>query len=129
MNGVNRGGSFTHYGYGVSEYRNSGIRRQLPRGTAYYVVGFRLNGVERRVDRGARWMLASDYVRASYRDVSKVVAIQDIIGFRLNGVIVGVSRYGNADRVRCGYRFSGYKRYSNYSDLGFRLCEWCSKGD
>ena len=28
-------------------------------------------------------MLASDYVRASYRDVSKVVAIQDIIGFRL----------------------------------------------
>ena len=47
------------------------------------VRGFRwgVNGVERRVDRGARWMLASDYVRASYRDVSKVVTIQDIIGF------------------------------------------------
>ena len=45
-------------------------------------IGFRLNGVERRVDRGARWMLASDYVRASSRDFSKVVTIQDIIGFR-----------------------------------------------
>lgn len=41
LNGVTRGGSFTHYGYGAREHRNSGFRRQLPRGTEYYVVGFR----------------------------------------------------------------------------------------
>ena len=44
---MDRGGSFTHYGYGVREYRSSGIRRQLPRGIDYYVIGFRLDGVRR----------------------------------------------------------------------------------
>ena len=43
------------------------------------------------------------------------------VGFRtVNGVIRGVSTWGNADRVRGGYRFGGYKRYKDYSDLGFR---------
>ena len=47
LNGVDRGGSFTHYGYGVREYRSSGIRRQLPRGIDYYVIGFPVDGVRR----------------------------------------------------------------------------------
>ena len=52
-----------------------------------------------------------------------------LLGFRLNGVIVGVSNNGTSDRVRSGYRFGGYKRDKKYSDLGFRLgCEGCNKG-
>jgi len=46
----------------------------------------------------------------------------------VNGVIRGVSTWGNADRVRGGYRFGGYKRYKDYSDLGFRSVNGVTRG-
>lgn len=60
--------------------------------------------------------------RSGYRYIRNRVDAIAAIGFRtVNGVIRGVSTWGNADRVRGGYRFGGYKRYKDYSDLGFRL--------
>ena len=84
-------------------------------------IGFRLNGVERRVDRGCRFGGMAMWCNSRFRDYSRVDGNENT-GFRLNGVDRG-GHYGTASlqNVRSGGARLNNKRLNAVIDyIGFR---------